>query len=32
MSDTYKSVFAPYIEGLIAAKRAVGFGGILNAI
>jgi len=25
MSDIYKSVFAPYIEGLIAAKRAVGY-------
>ena len=25
MSDTYTSVFAPYIEGLIAAKRAVGY-------
>jgi integrase len=25
MSDTYTSVFAPYIEGLIAAKRATGY-------
>ena len=25
MSDTYVSVFAPYIKGLIAAKRAVGY-------